>query len=128
MRSCLPLCPIPQHLHCAMAPSRVTPARSQKSPSDTADPASSSTPAEMDHRKRRRNRLSVSCVNCHQSKRMCDRKRPCSRCVQLGLVNRLNTLALCCKTKTHVRLDCVYMKSTRRQRQAEPKDTKRTCA
>ncbi|KZT41463.1 hypothetical protein SISSUDRAFT_981816, partial [Sistotremastrum suecicum HHB10207 ss-3] len=68
-----------------MAPSRVTPARSQKSPSDTADPASSSTPAEMDHRKRRRNRLSVSCVNCHQSKRMCDRKRPCSRCVQLGL-------------------------------------------
>ncbi|TFK54433.1 hypothetical protein OE88DRAFT_1194961 [Heliocybe sulcata] len=40
---------------------------------------------EDDHRKRRRNRTTQSCVNCHTSKRMCDRKRPCGRCTQLGL-------------------------------------------
>ncbi|TDL17426.1 hypothetical protein BD410DRAFT_776198 [Rickenella mellea] len=39
-----------------------------------------------DHRKRRRNRTTQSCLNCHGSKRMCDRKRPaCGRCVKLGL-------------------------------------------
>ncbi|KAJ6620623.1 hypothetical protein B0H10DRAFT_2021150 [Mycena sp. CBHHK59/15] len=38
-----------------------------------------------DHRKRRRNRTTQSCLNCHATKRMCDRKRPCSRCAQLGL-------------------------------------------
>ncbi|KAJ7901896.1 hypothetical protein B0H14DRAFT_2428561 [Mycena olivaceomarginata] len=38
-----------------------------------------------DHRKRKRNRTTQSCLNCHTTKRMCDRKRPCSRCTQLGL-------------------------------------------
>ncbi|KAJ6534639.1 hypothetical protein DFH09DRAFT_119306 [Mycena vulgaris] len=38
-----------------------------------------------DHRKRRRNRTTQSCLNCHTTKRMCDRKRPCSRCSQLGI-------------------------------------------
>ncbi|KAF4620844.1 hypothetical protein D9613_000724 [Agrocybe pediades] len=48
---------------------------------------SDSTPApDGDHRKRRRNRTTQSCLNCHTSKRMCDRKRPaCARCTQLGL-------------------------------------------
>ncbi|GLB37466.1 putative GAL4-like Zn(II)2Cys6 (or C6 zinc) binuclear cluster DNA-binding domain [Lyophyllum shimeji] len=42
--------------------------------------------ANGDHRKRRRNRTTQSCLNCHTSKRMCDRKRPaCARCTQLGL-------------------------------------------
>ncbi|KLO07526.1 hypothetical protein SCHPADRAFT_894583 [Schizopora paradoxa] len=42
--------------------------------------------ASTDHRKRRRNRTTQSCLNCHGSKRMCDRKRPsCGRCVKLGL-------------------------------------------
>ncbi|KAJ7188172.1 hypothetical protein C8R46DRAFT_1053905 [Mycena filopes] len=40
---------------------------------------------QEDHRKRRRNRTTQSCLNCHATKRMCDRKRPCSRCIQLGL-------------------------------------------
>jgi hypothetical protein len=40
---------------------------------------------DTDHRKRRRNRTTQSCLNCHTSKRKCDRKRPCSRCIQLGL-------------------------------------------
>ncbi|KAJ3533234.1 hypothetical protein NM688_g7310 [Phlebia brevispora] len=40
---------------------------------------------EIDHRKRRRNRTTQSCLNCHTSKRKCDRKRPCHRCIQLGL-------------------------------------------
>ncbi|KAF8207731.1 hypothetical protein K438DRAFT_1814127, partial [Mycena galopus ATCC 62051] len=40
-----------------------------------------------DHRKRRRNRTTQSCLNCHTSKRKCDRKRPCQRCIQLGLVS-----------------------------------------
>ncbi|KAH9064993.1 hypothetical protein EDB87DRAFT_1556140 [Lactarius vividus] len=38
-----------------------------------------------DHRKRRRNRTTQSCLSCHTSKRMCDRKRPCGRCIQLGI-------------------------------------------
>lgn len=41
--------------------------------------------SDGDHRKRRRNRTTQSCLNCHTSKRMCDRKRPCGRCTQLGL-------------------------------------------
>ncbi|KAI9449796.1 hypothetical protein BJY52DRAFT_1359450 [Lactarius psammicola] len=41
--------------------------------------------AVSDHRKRRRNRTTQSCLNCHTSKRMCDRKRPCGRCTQLGI-------------------------------------------
>ncbi|KAF7333030.1 C6 finger domain [Mycena venus] len=41
--------------------------------------------AEGDHRKRRRNRTTQSCLNCHATKRMCNRARPCSRCSQLGL-------------------------------------------
>ncbi|KAK7025024.1 hypothetical protein R3P38DRAFT_3533190 [Favolaschia claudopus] len=42
--------------------------------------------ADGDHRKRRRNRTTQSCLNCHTTKRMCDRKRPaCSRCSQLGV-------------------------------------------
>ncbi|KAJ7096260.1 hypothetical protein C8R44DRAFT_372021 [Mycena epipterygia] len=43
------------------------------------------SPPDVDHRKRRRNRTTQSCLNCHTTKRMCDRKRPCSRCTQLGL-------------------------------------------
>lgn len=43
-----------------------------------------SLPSEGDHRKRRRNRTTQSCLNCHTSKRMCDRKRPCGRCTHLG--------------------------------------------
>ncbi|KAJ7913958.1 hypothetical protein B0H13DRAFT_1565294, partial [Mycena leptocephala] len=33
----------------------------------------------------RRNRTTQSCLNCHATKRMCDRQRPCSRCSQLGI-------------------------------------------
>ncbi|KAF8444553.1 hypothetical protein L210DRAFT_3530205 [Boletus edulis BED1] len=52
----------------------------------TSPDATSPNPApEGDHRKRRRNRTTQSCLNCHTSKRMCDRKRPCGRCTQLGL-------------------------------------------
>ncbi|OCB85176.1 hypothetical protein A7U60_g7802 [Sanghuangporus baumii] len=41
---------------------------------------------QVDHRKRRRNRTTLSCLNCHSSKRMCDRRRPaCGRCTKLGL-------------------------------------------
>ncbi|KAK0460983.1 uncharacterized protein EV420DRAFT_1266806 [Desarmillaria tabescens] len=57
--------------------------------------ADSKPDSEVDHRKRRRNRTTQSCLNCHTSKRMasilsldccCDRKRPaCARCTQLGL-------------------------------------------
>ncbi|RDB24946.1 hypothetical protein Hypma_007871 [Hypsizygus marmoreus] len=47
---------------------------------------SSNSASDGDHRKRRRNRTTQSCLNCHTSKRMCDRKRPaCARCTQLGL-------------------------------------------
>ncbi|KAG1732219.1 uncharacterized protein EDB91DRAFT_1206138 [Suillus paluster] len=54
--------------------------RKKRTTSEAATPAS-----EGDHRKRRRNRTTQSCLNCHTSKRMCDRKRPCGRCTQLGL-------------------------------------------
>ncbi|KAF8216711.1 hypothetical protein K438DRAFT_1559411, partial [Mycena galopus ATCC 62051] len=34
----------------------------------------------------RPNRTTQSCLNCHTTKRICDRKRPtCSRCSQLGI-------------------------------------------
>ncbi|TDL25377.1 hypothetical protein BD410DRAFT_889543 [Rickenella mellea] len=38
-----------------------------------------------DHRKSRRNRATQSCLHCHTNKRKCDRKRPCRRCIQLGM-------------------------------------------
>ncbi|KAF7309034.1 hypothetical protein MKEN_01104800 [Mycena kentingensis (nom. inval.)] len=51
-------------------------------------PASKATAvADGDHRKRRRNRTTQSCLNCHTTKRMCDRKRPCTRCSQLGIAS-----------------------------------------
>jgi hypothetical protein len=41
---------------------------------------------DTESRKKRRNRTTQSCLNCHTSKRKCDRKRPaCLRCIQLGL-------------------------------------------
>jgi hypothetical protein len=43
--------------------------------------------AKIDHRKRKRNRTIQSCLPCHQNKRKCDRKKPCSRCKTLGLVS-----------------------------------------
>ncbi|KAG6888242.1 hypothetical protein C0995_009555 [Termitomyces sp. Mi166 len=36
----------------------------------TRDASACSPPAEGDHRKRRRNRTTQSCLNCHNSKRM----------------------------------------------------------
>ncbi|CAK5283234.1 unnamed protein product [Mycena citricolor] len=51
---------------------------------DTSSPALG---PDGDHRKRRRNRTTHSCLNCHATKRMCDRKRPCTRCVQLGIAD-----------------------------------------
>lgn len=42
---------------------------------------------KIDHRKRKRNRTIQSCLPCHQNKRKCDRKKPCSRCKTLGLVS-----------------------------------------
>ncbi|TDL21369.1 hypothetical protein BD410DRAFT_684374, partial [Rickenella mellea] len=38
-----------------------------------------------DHRTRRRVRAIQSCLHCHTNKRKCDRKRPCQRCIQLGM-------------------------------------------
>ncbi|EJD02709.1 uncharacterized protein FOMMEDRAFT_28410 [Fomitiporia mediterranea MF3/22] len=60
---------------------------SSEKPSRTLKVTATSTPAPPgDHRKRRRNRTTQSCLNCHASKRMCDRKRPaCQRCTTLGL-------------------------------------------
>lgn len=63
--------------------------------------------AKIDHRKKRRNRTTQSCLSCHQNKRkvrliyrfalgscshftaflQCDRGRPCGRCITLGLVS-----------------------------------------
>lgn len=58
-----------------------TSSRKKRTTSEVSTPAPSG-----DHRKRRRNRTTQSCLNCHTSKRMCDRKRPaCARCTQLGL-------------------------------------------
>ncbi|KAH9839528.1 uncharacterized protein C8Q71DRAFT_704445 [Rhodofomes roseus] len=59
-------------------------ARKKRSASDVSAVKQRTTP-EDDHRRKRRNRTTQSCLNCHTSKRMCDRKRPCGRCTQLGL-------------------------------------------
>ncbi|KAE9391536.1 hypothetical protein BT96DRAFT_979822 [Gymnopus androsaceus JB14] len=52
-----------------------------------AQPPSRTQPSTKGHDgKRRRNRAILSCLSCHGSKRMCDRKRPtCARCTELGL-------------------------------------------
>ncbi|KZT28960.1 hypothetical protein NEOLEDRAFT_686425 [Neolentinus lepideus HHB14362 ss-1] len=62
-----------------VSPTHAT-AESTKSKKRSATEVSARKP-EDDHRKRRRNRTTQSCVNCHTSKRMCDRKRPCGRCM-----------------------------------------------
>ncbi|CAK5283247.1 unnamed protein product [Mycena citricolor] len=54
-------------------------------PTMSQSPSSTSASRDGDHRKRRRNRTTHSCTSCHTSKRMCDRKRPCTRCTQLGV-------------------------------------------
>ncbi|KAE9391535.1 hypothetical protein BT96DRAFT_1001255 [Gymnopus androsaceus JB14] len=49
-------------------------------------PSRTQPPTEGNDGKRRRNRAILSCLSCHGSKRMCDRKRPtCARCTELGL-------------------------------------------
>ncbi|KAI5121562.1 hypothetical protein M0805_000743 [Coniferiporia weirii] len=59
---------------------------SVESPRSSEAPSASTPAPPGDHRKRRRNRTTQSCLNCHASKRMCDRKRPaCQRCTTLGL-------------------------------------------
>ncbi|TFY68998.1 hypothetical protein EVJ58_g664 [Rhodofomes roseus] len=63
---------------------------------------------EVDHRKRRRNRTTQSCLNCHTSKRKCDRKRPCQRCIQLGLVNHYACVEVSLAKKNHQTGLCVY--------------------
>lgn len=35
--------------------------------------------------KRQRNRLTLSCTECHRRKQQCDRKDPCTRCVKRGI-------------------------------------------
>lgn len=62
-----------------------TPPTSTPSPAKRAQTKVTKPAPEGDHRKRRRNRTTQSCLNCHTSKRMCDRQRPCGRCTQLGL-------------------------------------------
>ncbi|KAE9386914.1 hypothetical protein BT96DRAFT_927882 [Gymnopus androsaceus JB14] len=50
-------------------------------------PSKTPPPTEGSDGKRRRNRAILSCLSCHTSKRMCDRKRPnCTRCTELGLL------------------------------------------
>lgn len=53
---------------------------------------------KIDHRKRKRNRTIQSCLPCHQNKRKCDRKKPCSRCKTLGLVSLESFPAFFCIT------------------------------
>ncbi|KAL1716698.1 hypothetical protein EV715DRAFT_254812 [Schizophyllum commune] len=52
-------------------------------PKHDTSPCSSSS---VQKKPKRRNRVILSCLNCHASRRMCDRERPtCGRCAQLGL-------------------------------------------
>lgn len=38
----------------------------------------------MASQKRSRNRKIISCIPCHQNKRKCDKKLPCTRCMRIG--------------------------------------------
>ncbi|KAG8862472.1 hypothetical protein FRB96_001543 [Tulasnella sp. 330] len=42
-------------------------------------------PPKFNFRKQKRHRVMQSCVACHTQKRKCDRKRPCTRCVEHGI-------------------------------------------
>lgn len=67
--------------------------------------------AKIDHRKRKRNRTIQSCLPCHQNKRKCDRKKPCSRCKTLGLVScTLSALSVLFTENQFSRLAPVFMK------------------
>lgn len=49
-------------------------------------PAVNLTPGPGMYRaKRVRNRLTLSCTECHRRKQQCDRKEPCTRCVKRGI-------------------------------------------
>ncbi|KIY73106.1 hypothetical protein CYLTODRAFT_449311 [Cylindrobasidium torrendii FP15055 ss-10] len=88
------------------------------SSTDSPPAASTNGPADIqlktvdvdgDHRKKRRNRTTQSCMNCHSAKRMCDRKRPaCARCVQLGIVNTISVFYRLLGLTLIQSGDCVY--------------------
>ncbi|KAG9005996.1 hypothetical protein FRB94_002136 [Tulasnella sp. JGI-2019a] len=50
-------------------------------------PGTPAAPAQpkFNFRKQKRHRVMQSCVACHTQKRKCDRKRPCTRCVEHGI-------------------------------------------
>ncbi|KAE9406634.1 hypothetical protein BT96DRAFT_223849 [Gymnopus androsaceus JB14] len=64
-------------------------------PATTTSRRKSQSPSELEPLtggndcKKRRNRAILSCLSCHTSKRMCDRKRPaCTRCIELGMTGQ----------------------------------------
>ncbi|TYJ55982.1 hypothetical protein B9479_003367 [Cryptococcus floricola] len=67
------------------APSFPTEATKGEFSDDPMDNDELDVDRKLDHRKRKRNRVIRSCVQCHSHKRKCDRKRPCGRCIALGL-------------------------------------------
>ncbi|KZP00028.1 hypothetical protein CALVIDRAFT_460128, partial [Calocera viscosa TUFC12733] len=38
--------------------------------------------------KKKRNRITLSCIECHRRKQQCDRGNPCSRCVKRGMADQ----------------------------------------
>ncbi|KAJ3803000.1 hypothetical protein GGU11DRAFT_388648 [Lentinula aff. detonsa] len=69
-----------------LSPNQMSTETTIKRKKGSSDKSKPQPALDGDHRKRSRNRCIRSCINCHASKRMCDRKRPaCARCTQLGL-------------------------------------------
>jgi hypothetical protein len=61
-----------------------SPAPSASGTNDDKGGKDKETPAEKKEKKRR-NRLVLSCTECHRRKQQCDRNIPCARCVKRGV-------------------------------------------
>ncbi|EJU06448.1 hypothetical protein DACRYDRAFT_44659, partial [Dacryopinax primogenitus] len=51
-------------------------------------PRATGVPTPPSPSKKRRNRVTLSCKECHRRKQQCDRGNPCSRCVKRGMADK----------------------------------------
>ncbi|KAG8762883.1 hypothetical protein FRC11_007344 [Ceratobasidium sp. 423] len=81
-----------------MASSEPTSVPLQLAPPTSPPPSTSANPDSADatpsgispppKKKLKRNRITLSCTECHRRKQQCDRGNPCSRCVKRGMADQ----------------------------------------
>ncbi|KAH7343327.1 fungal-specific transcription factor domain-containing protein [Rhizoctonia solani] len=81
-----------------MASSELASVPHQSAPPTSPHPSTSANPDSADatpsgispppKKKLKRNRITLSCTECHRRKQQCDRGNPCSRCVKRGMAEQ----------------------------------------